>query len=83
MKYAIIDSRASVKTADALEKYGFNVVLTPKLNHVYTTICGHADIMVHKLYDNLIVAEPTVAHYFKEKMPGIEVISGEIILKEK
>lgn len=83
MKYAIIDSRASVKTTDALEKYGFNVVLTPKLDHVYTTICGHSDIMVHKLCDNSIIAEPTVIDYFKEKLPGIEVVSGETILKDK
>ena len=74
MKYAIIDYRASVKTADALEKYGFNVVLTPHLDHIYTTICGHTDIMVHKLCDKTIVAEPTVSNYFKEKMPEIEVI---------
>ena len=83
MKYVIIDHRASVKTADALEKYGFNVIFTPKLDHVYTTICGHSDIMVHKLCDDAIVAEPTVADYFKDKMPGIEVIKGETILKDK
>ena len=83
MKYAIIDYRASVKTADALRKYGFKVVLTPHLDHVYTTICGHTDIMVHKLCDKTIVAEPTVSGYFKEKMPEIEVIPGNTILKEK
>ena len=83
MKYAILDYRASVKTADALKKYGFCVVLTPKIDHVYTTICGHADIMVHKLCDNTIVAEPTVCEYFKNKMPEIEVIPGKTILNEK
>lgn len=83
MKYAILDYRASVKTADALKKYGFCVVLTPKIDHVYTTICGHTDIMVHKLCDNKIVAEPTVFDYFKNKMPEIEVIPGKTILNEK
>jgi hypothetical protein len=83
MKYAIIDYRASVKTADALRKYGFKVVLTPHLDHVYTTICGHTDIMVHKLCDKTIGAEPTVSGYFKEKMPEIAVIPGNTILKEK
>lgn len=83
MKYAILDSRASVKTTDALKKYGFNVVLTPKLNNVYTTICGHADIMVHKACDDVIITEPTVTKYFKTKMPDIEVIPGKTILKEK
>ncbi len=82
MKYAILDHRASVKTADALKKYGFKVVLTPKIDHVYTTICGHADIMLHKLCENVIVTEPTVVDYFKSKMPEIEVIPGKTILKE-
>ena len=82
MKYAILDHRASVKTADALKKYGFSVILTPKLDHVYTTICGHVDIMVHKLCDGVIVAEPTVAEYFKNKMPEIEVLSGKTVLNE-
>jgi len=82
MKYAILDSRASVKTADALKKYGFNVVFTPILDHVYTTICGHADILAHVLCTNKIVAEPTVAEYFRLKMPEIEVIPGKTILKE-
>lgn len=83
MKYAILDSRASVKTADALEKYGFKVVLTPQLDHVYTTICGHTDIIVHVLCDGVVVAEPTVAEYFKNKMPEVEVIPGKTILNEK
>lgn len=83
MKYAIIDHRASVKTADALKKYGFEIVLTPKLDHVYTTICGHTDIMVHKLCSNTIVVEPTVIEYFKNKMPEIEIITGKTILNEK
>ena len=82
MKYAILDYRASVKTADALKKYGFSVVLTPKMDHVYTTICGHTDIMIHKLSDNKIVAEPTVCDFFNNKMPDIEVIPGKTILNE-
>lgn len=82
MKYAILDHRASVKTADALEKYGFKVVLTPKLDHVHTTICGHADTIVHVLCTETIVAEPNTAEYFKNKMPEIEVMPGKTILNE-
>ncbi len=83
MKYVILDHRASVKTTDALKKYGFEVILTPKLDHIYTTICGHADVMVHKLCENVIVTEPTVTEYFKSRMPEIEVLSGKTILNEK
>lgn len=83
MKYAILDHRASVKTAGALKKYGFTVVFTPKIDHTYTTICGHSDIMVHKLCDDVLVTEPTVCEYFKNKMPEIEVLSGKTILNEK
>lgn len=83
MKYAIIDYRASVKTADALENIGFNVIFTPRLDHVYTTIRGHSDIMVHKLCENTIIVEPTVVDYFKKKMPEVTVLSGNTILNEK
>jgi len=83
MKYAIIDHRASAKTADALEKYGFRVILTPRLDHVYTTICGHTDIIVYKVFDNQIIVEPTVVQYFKNKMPDIEIIPGNTVLKDK
>lgn len=83
MKYAIIDSRASVKTADALKKLGYNVVLTPQIDHTYTTICGHCDIMLYKLCDNKIVTEPTVYDYFKKNLPGVEVICGKTIITDK
>jgi len=83
MKYAIIDYRASAKTADALEKLGFKVVITPHLNNIYTTICGHTDIMVYKVSDNQIIVEPTVVQYFKNKMPDIEIIPGNTVLKDK
>ena len=61
----------------------FSVVFTPKLENVYTTICGHTDIMVHKLGERQIVAEPTVCEFFNNKMPEIEVIPGKTILNEK
>lgn len=83
MKNVIIDYRASEKTSDALKKLGFNVILTPKIGHTYTTICGHTDIMVHKLEDKTIVVEPTVATYFKKQLPGIEVLSGKTKITDK
>ncbi len=83
MKNVIIDYRASSKTVDALKNMNLNIVKTPQLNTVYATICGHSDIMVHKLCEGLIVAEPTVYEYFKEKLTGIEVLKGKSILSDK
>lgn len=83
MKNAIIDSRASAKTVDALEKLGLNVVKTPQMTTVHTTICGHSDIMVFKTDKNQIIAEPTVFDYFKNNLPDVEVMPGKIVLKEK
>lgn len=83
MKNAIIDSRASAKTIDALEKFGFKVVKTPQMATVHTTICGHSDIMVFKTDKNQIIAEPTVFDYFKNNLSDVEVMPGKTVLNEK
>lgn len=83
MKYAIIDYRASAKTVDALEKLNFSVIKTPQLTTLYTTICGHSDIMVFKAQNDEIIVEPTVFKYFSNKLTNIEVVAGNTILNEK
>lgn len=79
----ILDHRASAKTVDALSNLDYNVIKTPRVDHIYTTICGHTDIMLHKLDEKTIVCEPTVYDYFKEKLPDVKVIKGNTILSEK
>lgn len=79
----IIDYRASKDTFDALLKMGFNIIKTPKLNSVYDAICGHADIMFHKINDNEAVCEPRVYDYFHLKLPEMKIAKGETILNEK
>lgn len=83
MRNAIIDYRASAKTVDALKKMNLNVVLTPQLTTVYTTICGHSDIMVFNTQKNEIIVEPTVFKYFSKKLHNIKITAGETVLKEK
>lgn len=83
MKNAILDFRASAKTVDALEKLGFKVIKTPQMATVYTTICGHADIMIHKLEDNLLVAEPTAYDYFCKSLGNVSVVQGKTVLSAK
>lgn len=79
----VIDYRASKDTIDALLKLDYNVIKTPKLNTVYDTIAGHADIMIHKINATEIICEPTVFDYFKFKLPEYQITKGNIILKEK
>ncbi|MDD6214962.1 MAG: hypothetical protein PUB42_07255 [Firmicutes bacterium] len=76
----IIDYRASRETAFALVKMNFNVVRTPKLYNVYNAICGHPDIMLHKISENLAVAEPGVQEYFKRHLHNVEIKQGKSIL---
>ena len=83
MKNAIVDYRASAKTVGALEKLGFSVVKTPQMTTLYTTICGHSDIMVFKAGEKRIIAEPTVFEYFKNSLPEVEVVPGKTILNAK
>lgn len=80
MKRVVIDGRASEKTKAALEKMGFDVVGTPRLNSVYNAICGHADILMHKTED-MVIAEPCVYDFFRKSLVNTPVIKGETVLK--
>lgn len=79
----VIDYRASTKTVDTLKKMGYNVIFTPHLSILYNTICGHSDIMLHKINKNTVVVEPTVYNYFLEKMKNITVLKGITMLKSE
>lgn len=83
MKNAVLDFRASAKTVDALQKLGFNVIKTPEMTTLYTTICGHTDIMIHKLAENLIVTEPTLYDYFCGSLKNVSVVRGKTVLNAK
>lgn len=61
---AAVDFRTDEKSVKTLEKLGIEVIKTPRLASVYNAICGHADIMLHKLSDDETVCEPTVYDYF-------------------
>lgn len=83
MKYAVVDFRASNKSFDALSDMGYKVIKTPKLRCVYNEICGHADIMLHRLCENKIVVCPEAAEYFKNNLPEFEIIVGNSELSNK
>lgn len=83
MKNAVLDFRASAETVDALKKLGFNVIKTHHMTTVYATICGHVDIMIHKLKENLLVAEPTVYDYFCKSLRNVTIVRGKTALNAK
>ena len=74
-KYAIIDFRASGKAISALNNYFDKVIPSFPLN-VNPAICGHPDIGVCKIGDDRIVVSPSVYKYYKNELPGIDVICG-------
>ncbi|MDD6735905.1 MAG: hypothetical protein PUE13_06330 [Clostridiales bacterium] len=79
----VVDFRISHASENTLKSMGYNVIKTPKLSSVYNSICGHADIMLHKLSDHNIVAETTVCGYFSDVLKKYTVVSGNSILTDK
>lgn len=79
----IVDFRASKNTIDALLKLNLCVIKTPKLNSVYDAICGHPDIMFHKISDAEAVCEPSVYDYFCSNLPEICITKGLTFLSNK
>ena len=79
----IVDYRASNTTVDALKFLGYNVIVTPCIDYLYSAICGHADVMLHKLDEKTVVVEPSTYDYFKQNLKDIEVIKGKTVLNEK
>ncbi len=79
----VIDYRASTKTVDALKNMGYKVIVTPHMNTLYNTICGHTDIMLHKINSDTVITEPSVYDYFAEKLKNITVLKGNTVLDSK
>ncbi len=83
MKYAVADYRISEESTEKLSALGFEVVKTPNAKSVHTAICGHPDVMLHKLDSGSAIAEPSVFEYFKERLKEINVIKGKSVLSER
>lgn len=79
----VLDYRASTVSVDALNNMGYDVIKTPNISTLYSTICGHADIMLHKIDKNAVIVEPTVFDYFSAKLSNVTVMQGNTVLGNK
>ncbi len=70
----IVDYRTSKETIYNLEKLGYNVILTQKINTLYDSVDGHSDMQVFVADDKLISAKETYTYY--KNIFGNKVICG-------
>ena len=71
----LIDYRAKRAEVELI-KLGMQVVKTPPLDVAYDSVCGHPDMMFHRLDEASAVCSPESFDYFKEKIPSMNIICG-------
>ena len=77
-KQSLIDCRFA---GVAEKKWGskFEIISSPKLNHLSEPVSCHPDLSLCKI-GNTYIAEKTVYEYYKQKLSGSNVICGETVL---
>lgn len=83
MKNILIDYRTSQSSIDMLEKLQFNIIKTKPINTLYDTVNGHPDMQIHSIAHKTFVCEPSVYHYYKEKLVNCKIICGNTHLTTK
>ena len=76
----IIDYRTSKETVHNLQKLGYNVILSQKIDVLYDAVDGHSDMQVFVAGDKLISANETYEYY--KDIFGDKVICGSKSLGE-
>lgn len=79
---AFVDYRINPKSAETLRSIGYEVVKTHQSKKLYNAVCGHADMQLCKIRDNLAVAAPGTYEYLEKSVfeakiyPGLTEIGG-------
>lgn len=68
-KTAILDCRAHIETVKTLEKHGFNVIPTIKIDNLYDSVATHADMQLHITSDGKIICAPETFLHYKKLLP--------------
>ncbi len=79
----IVDYRINPKSIEKLSEFGIDVIKTKKIDGLYESVCGHADMQIVHLGKNTFVCEPSVYDYYKAQMPEAKIIKGKTLLSDK
>lgn len=76
-KYVILDCRAEDCAVYTLEREGFTVIASLRLEGLYDAISAHPDIQIHYAGQNRFICAPEVYEYYKKKLKNCEVINAQ------
>lgn len=77
MRVIIADCRADDITIKSLQKTGYTIIPTVKLDCLYDAIASHADIQIHYLGNNRFVCTPEAYEHYKKHLPeDFKLIQG-------
>lgn len=74
-----LDGRARKTIIDSLQNMGIHVLLTNGCEDLYSAVSYHADMFIHHLGENYIIAAPNAPASFIEKLEdyGFNIIRGD------
>ncbi|KYH35503.1 hypothetical protein CLTEP_04420 [Clostridium tepidiprofundi DSM 19306] len=83
MKHVLVDFRIDSEETNSLEKLNYNIIKCPPCNRLYEAVCGHPDMLLHKIdYENIIVHKDMPSHFINLlKKLNYNVIKSHSILK--
>ena len=79
----IADYRTNPESIEKLFKLGIDVIKTQKIDNLYESVCGHADMQIVHLGKDAFVCEPSVYDYYKAQMPDSKIKKGKTAVSDK
>lgn len=81
MKGVIVDFRISPKSKEALKKLGYRIIKTFSHPSLQKPVCGHPDMLICKISDNVFFAETTICGFLSKEFPDRQFFDGITKLK--
>ncbi|ERI90806.1 hypothetical protein HMPREF1982_03844 [Clostridiales bacterium oral taxon 876 str. F0540] len=79
MKGVIVDYRIATIEKSNLEKLGYEVIVVPPSQNLYTAVCGHPDMLLHIIDKNTIIVHKDMEISFIKKL---ETFNYNIIISD-
>ena len=77
-KKVIVDYKTDIEAVKTLEDYGFTVIFTKKIETLYNSVDGHADLQITKVNKDIIVCKENFDYYKKQISANIKCGVSEL-----
>lgn len=72
----LLDFRTPDIVVQSLKKLNIDIYKSTDCNFLYNSVCGHPDMQLAHIQDNIFVCEPRCVDYYKKLFPVLNIIAG-------